>query len=65
MPQIRCVFLLTHLKSLIGGVLMFAVGTLYLIAERTLLASSRTGKKVVAATMGDAYSRAIIGAQVR
>lgn len=49
---------------LLGGFLMFTVGALYLIFEKSIIAQSTATKKGLAAEKADALSRTILGTQV-
>lgn len=50
--------------SLLGGLLMVAVGVLYLIFEDRLLADFSSPKKTIALQKGNEISRTLIGVQV-
>ncbi|KAK8207493.1 GPI ethanolamine phosphate transferase-like protein [Phyllosticta capitalensis] len=49
---------------LLGGFLMFAVGALYILFEKSIIASSSATKKGLAAPQVDGISRSILGVQV-
>ncbi|KAK7539702.1 Phosphatidylinositolglycan class N-domain-containing protein [Phyllosticta citribraziliensis] len=49
---------------LLGGFLMFAVGALYILFEKSIIASSSAAKKGLAAPKADGISRSILGVQV-
>lgn len=44
---------------------MFAVGGLYLIYERNIMSRSKDARKSLQMTIGDGFSRGILGVQVR
>ncbi|KAF2098690.1 GPI ethanolamine phosphate transferas-like protein [Rhizodiscina lignyota] len=49
---------------LVGGFLMFAVGALYLLLEKSILLDSKSAKGELAETKPDSLSRTILGVQV-
>lgn len=50
--------------SLVGGFLMFTVGALYLVFEKSIIAQSTATKKDLASAKADTLSRTILGTQV-
>jgi phosphatidylinositol glycan class N len=51
-------------NSMIGGGLMFTVGILYLLFERSILADFRSTKDEQSSSATDGFSRIVMGIQV-
>lgn len=63
-PLLLVCYRANRFYSLVGGLLMFGVGLLYLISERHLTKPAKVSKNDLAKVKNDGLSRTILGAQV-